>query len=333
MLVAGVMATGTSVAQETVPLRTRDLTPQIAIFGLPAWEVGLGDWRSEFSFTADIANRYRLVHKGGEELVFDGESWRTSFSYRRRIGGRWSIGVELPLYRHSGGFIDDFIDAWHSFFGMPDGNRNLRAEDQLRSLYSDRGSTVFLLTEPRGGVGDMQISVARALGGPDGWLVRAVVKRPAGDAGRLTGSGGTDVSGSAFKQHAGRFAGNPAGIDWGAGLLLIGEADVFAARHEDRVVFGTFGGGWRTLPRLGLKAQLDLHSRFCDSSLDEMGKDSIQASVGDWLALGERRWLSLAVSEDLIVRSAPDFSVHIDFSPSDRQTKRSTILPGLCCAR
>ena len=156
--------------------------------------------------------------------------------------------------------------------------------------------------------------MARALGGPGGWLVRAVVKRPTGDAGGLTGSGGTDVSVSVFKQHAGGFAGNPAGIYWGAGLLLIGEPDVFAARLEDRVVFGTFGGGWRPLPRLGLKAQLDFHNRFYDSSLDEMGNDSIQASVGGWLALGECRRLSLAVSEDLIVGSAPDFSVHIDFS-------------------
>ncbi|MCY3729789.1 MAG: DUF3187 family protein [Rhodospirillaceae bacterium] len=314
VLIAGVIAAETSVAQETVPLRTRNLSPPIAIFGLPAWEVGLGDRRGEFAVATEIANHNQLAHKGEEELVFDGETWRTTFSYRRRVGRRWSIGVELPLYRHSGGFIDDFIDAWHSFFGMPDGNRNLRAEDQLRYLYSDRGSTPFLLTEPRSGVGDMQISVGRALGGPGGWLVRAVVKRPTGDAGRLTGSGGADVSISAFKQHPGRFAGDPAGIYWGAGLLLMGEPDVFAARHEDRVLFGTFGGGWRPLPRLGLKAQLDFHSRFYDSSLDEMGKDSIQVSVGGWLAFGERRRLSLAVSEDLIVDSAPDFSVYVEFN-------------------
>ena len=314
VLVAGVTVAGTSVAQETAPLRTRNLSPPIAIFGLPAWEVGLGDRRGEFAVATEIANHYQLGHKGEEELVFDGETWRTSFSYRRRVGRRWSIGVELPVYRHSGGFVDDLVDAWHSFFPLPDGDRNLRAEDQLRYHYSDRGSTAFLLTEPRSGVGDMQISVARAFGGPGGWLVRAVVKHPTGDAGALTGSGATDVSVSAFKQRPRTFAGDPAGIYWGAGLLLMGEPHVFAARHEDRVVFGTFGGGWRPLPRLGLKAQLDFHSRFYDSSLDEMGKDSIQASVGGWLALGERRWLSLAVSEDLIVHSAPDFSVHVGFS-------------------
>ena len=80
MLVAGVMAAGISVAQETMPLRTRNLSPPIAIFGVPAWEVELGDRRGEFSVATELANHYRLGHKGEEELVFDGETWRTSFS-------------------------------------------------------------------------------------------------------------------------------------------------------------------------------------------------------------------------------------------------------------
>ena len=313
-LVLATLALGSAHAQETVPFRTRNLSPLVSIFGLPAWEIGLGDERSEFAVVGEVGNHYRLARKGEEELVFDGETWRTSFFYRHRIRERWSVGFEVPLYRHSGGFVDDLVDAWHSFFRLPDGNRNLREEDQLRFLYNDRGANVYFRDQPSSGIGDVQISFARELDGADGLLLRAVLKLPTGDAADLTGSGGTDLSLSVLKRTPKRFVGDAAGIYWGAGLLMIGEPDVFAARNEDWVVFGMFGGSWRPLPRLGLKAQLDFHTRFYDSDLDEMGKDSIQASIGGWWSLDERRRLNFAVSEDLIVRTAPDVSLHVDFS-------------------
>ncbi|MEE9570956.1 MAG: DUF3187 family protein, partial [Gammaproteobacteria bacterium] len=65
---------------------------------------------------------------------------------------------------------------------------------------------------------------------------------------------------------------------------------------------------------VGLKLQLDYHSRFYDSALVELGTDSIQASIGGWWALDDRRTLNFALSEDLTVRTAPDLSVHLDFS-------------------
>ena len=314
VLAVGVFATAGVYAQETVPLRTRNLSPLVSIFGLPAWEAGLGDERSEFAVVGEIGNHYRIAARGEEQLVFDGETWRTSFFYRRRIHERWSVGVEIPLYRHSGGFVDDLVDSWHSLLNLPDGNRNLRPEDQLRYLYNDRGATAYFLEQPSSGVGDMQISVARELGSEGDLLLRAVLKLPTGDADILTGSGAADLSVSLLKQSARMFVGDPAGIYWGAGLLVVGEPDVFAARSRDWVAFGVFGGSWRPRPRLGLKAQLDFHTRFYDSDLDEMGKDSVQASMGGWWSLDERRRLSFAVSEDLVVKTSPDVSIHIGFS-------------------
>lgn len=313
-LFVGLLGVGVAYPQETVPLRTRNLSPLVSIFGLPAWEIGLGDERSEFAVVGEIGNHYRLASKGEEELVFDGETWRTSFFYRHRVLERWSVGFEIPLYRHSGGFVDDLVDAWHSFFRLPDGNRNLRPEDQLRYLYNDRGETTYFLDQPSSGIGDVQISVARELDGADGLLLRAVLKLPTGDAADLTGSGGTDLSVSVLKRSPRTFVGDSAGIYWGAGLLMIGEPDVFATRHEDWVVFGMFGGSWRPFPRIGLRAQLDFHSRFYDSELEEMGKDAIQASIGGWWSLDERRRVNFAVGEDLVVKTSPDVSIHVDFT-------------------
>ena len=100
----------------------------------------------------------------------------------------------------------------------------------------------------------------------------------------------------------------------GLGLMKVGEPEFLARRSEDWAGLGVVGGSWQLLPKIGLKAQLDFHSRFYDSALDELGKESIQISIGGWWALDDRRTLSFSINEDLIVRTAPDVSLHLSFS-------------------
>ena len=104
------------------------------------------------------------------------------------------------------------------------------------------------------------------------------------------------------------------GYYWGLGVIRLGDPEFLAARSEDWAVLGLLGGSWQPFEKIGLKAQLDFHSHFYDSDLNELGKDSIQASIGGWWAIDDRRTLSFAVNEDLVVRTAPDVSLHLDFS-------------------
>jgi len=314
VLVIGLLITGTTYAQQVDPFRTRNLSPLIAVFGLPAWESGLGERHREFSVVSEIGNHYLLGGQEKEELVLDGETWRTSLFYRSRLGDQWIVGVELPFYQHSGGFMDDVVDSWHSFFRLPDGNRNLRMEDQLRFLYRNNGVTGYFLDKKSSGIGDIQFSFSRQLRGENGLILKGTLKLPSGDADLLTGSGGTDFSLSVFQQNQDMFVGVPAGVYWGAGLLRINDPALFTDRHKEWITFGTLGVGWSVLPKLGLKLQFDMHSKFYDSELDAMGKLSIQVSMGGWWSFDERRRLNIAIGEDLIVKTAPDISIHVDFN-------------------
>jgi hypothetical protein len=307
-------AMGPARAQETDPLRTRNLSPLVSIFGLPAWEADLGTEAGEVAVVGEIASHFRLAEKGSERLVLDGETWRVGLFYKRRLGERWSVGVEVPVYRQWGGILDDVIDAWHSAFNLPEGNRNRRPDDQLEFRYEDQGASGYFLDAPSSGLGDIQVSLARQVGSDGAFTLRAAVKLPTGDADLLAGSGAADFSLTLLKQAPATWRSKPGGLYWGAGVMKVGEPDFFAERSEDWVVFGVFGGSWRVYPRLGLKAQLDLHSRFYDSALDELGRDSIQASIGGYWVLDERRRLDFAINEDLVVRTAPDVSLHVGFS-------------------
>jgi len=298
-------------AEEVSPFDMPNLSPPVAVFGLPAWDGRPSGGRSELRISTVVANHYVLSGNGHEELLIDGETWRMNLLYRRRFGEAWTVSVDVPWYRHSGGFLDDAIDAWHEFTNLPDGNRNLRGEDELRYLYKVGGQDRYLFERVRQGVGDVRAGLSRRFGMEGRFTLKVAAKLPTGDRGALTGSGATDLSLSFLRRHPRAIGGAPAGIYWGAGAVRVGETEVFSLRGDDWVAFGVLGVGWQPLQRVGFKIQLDAHSNYFSSTLDELGASAVQASLGGWWEADSGRIVTFAFSEDLVVESAPDFGIHI----------------------
>ncbi len=84
------------------------------------------------------------------------------------------------------------------------------------------------------------------------------------------------------------------------------QSTILPEQQRQTVAFGTVGGSWQLLFRLSLKAQLDGHtSLYSGSSLEELS-ESLQRILGGTLGLSGSTALDIAVSEDLVVNSAPD---------------------------
>ena len=298
-------------SQEVSPFDMPNLSPPVAVFGLPAWDGRISGDRSELGIATAVANHYILSGNGHEELLLDGETWRLNLLYRRRFGEAWTMSVDVPWYRHSGGFLDDAVDAWHGFTNLPDGSRNLRGEDELKYLYKVGGQHPYLFEQARQGIGDVRVGLSRTLGVEGRFTLKAAAKFPTGDRGALTGSGAADVSLSLLRRHPRTVGGAPAGIYWGAGAVRVGTSEVFSLHSEDWVAFGVLGAGWQPLQRVGFKLQLDAHSNYFSSALNELGASAVQASLGGWWEADSGRIVTFAFSEDLVVKSAPDFGVHI----------------------
>ena len=299
-------------AEEVSPFDIPNLSPQVAVFAVPTWDGRISDAHNEFGVTTAVGNHYVLAGNGHEELLIDGETWRLNLLYRRRFGELWTVSVDVPWYRHSGGFLDDAVDAWHGLTNLPDGNRNRRGEDELLYLYKTGGQRRYLFDEASHDIGDVQFGLSRTFGAEGGTTLKATLKAPTGDRGTLTGSGATDLAFSILSRQPRMIGGAPAGIYWGVGAVRLGESDVFSLRSQDWVAYGVFGVGWQPFGRVGFKAQLDAHSNYYSSALDELGSSAVQASVGGWWKSDSGRTLTIAFSEDLIVKSAPDFGIHIN---------------------
>jgi hypothetical protein len=293
--------------QGAEPLRIRNLNPLVAVFGLPSWDVI--DSGSRFDATLELANHYRFSAAGGEQLVLNGETLRTTVSFTHAFGEGWSAGIDWPLYRLSGGVLDDAIDGWHSTFQLPDGGRNARPDGQLLFVLADRAGP-FLTIEPAvSGCGDAQLKIAHDVGGGR-FVAQASLKLPTGDPDLLLGSGSTDVAFTLLRSQALSGPTRPAGYYWGVGLMYVGRPERIDYDANRWAYTGIVGGTLQRWPRAGLKAQLDFHSAFYDSPLEEIGSGAIEATIGAWVERGKTE-LEFAIVEDLEVSTAPDVVVQV----------------------
>lgn len=296
-------------AQHAVPLQIRNLNPAVAIFGLPAWDVPFDG--TEVAATLEVANHYRFSTRGNDRLILDGETVRTTVAFSHGFANGWSIGAELPYYRIGGGVLDDLIDGWHSAFGLPDGGRNARPEGELLFELADANGAFLAFATPQSGIGDVQLKAARSIGRDGGFVVQGIVKLATGDADVLMGSGSVDVAVTLLRARelAGRR--RAASYYWGLGVVHVGDPDRIAFPAEDWAYTAILGGTWQPWPKFGLKAQLDFHSAFYDTPLEELGEDAIQVTFGAWRPAGRRGTLEFALVEDLEVSTAPDVVVQV----------------------
>jgi hypothetical protein len=133
---------------------------------------------------------------GETAFVLDGETLRAVLGASWGAAPGLEIGIEVPLLRHGGGFLDPAIDWYHDRFGFSDGGRAAFDQGLFHAGYVGDGGG-FLLTGGSSGLGDIVLSAKAALlrgRGSTPWLSGSVaVKLPTGDPDRLLGSGSTDV--------------------------------------------------------------------------------------------------------------------------------------------
>lgn len=289
------------------PIPTSNRIPFIATHGLPPARSAflLPSGRTQISLHADAANTSIVDGQGAQSTIIDGETHRLELAFRRGIGSGWEIGANLPVLRHSGGFLDRPIEEWHNIFGLPSGNRDRLPRNRL--LFSQRNpdGRAFLLDSNAAGVGDLQLLVSRQLA--DGLALRTSLKLPTGDSGLLTGSGATSLSSSlhasgAFTQR----------LHWhvSAGLLFSGSSEVLQSHAESTVAFGSTTLAWRAVDSLVLKAQLDTHTAVYKGTGEPLNRATFQLSIGAAFAVAPNWTLDIGFSEDVAVETAPDIVFH-----------------------
>lgn len=302
------------------PFKTRNMSPVIQIFGLPAPQGGqlTPAGRAEMTLALETANNFTWDKADGESVWFDGETSRASLFFNYGIAPNWEFGLEVPLISHNTGIFDSFIEGWHDAFGLPQNGRKDTPRRQLDYTYERNGSSPELDMGDTGtGIGDLSLHlgyqlIADSPGNRRALSLRAGVKLPTGDSDRLRGSGATDVHLRLALTDAESLGRYNLTLFASGGILWLAEGDVLSDQQRDFVEFGSVGLDWRPWPVLSFKLQVDGHSSFYrDSNLDQIDSPSAQLAMGGTVYFTEVDTIDLCVTEDIMVDTASDVVFHV----------------------
>jgi len=298
-------------AASASPFPTRDQNPLLAGFGLPTPMPARIDSSDQWSFAADFNWGSSAIVQANagesprESLVVDGETRELRLSAARGFAKRFAFQLQLP-YRYTGaGSLDNFIDNWHDFFGLPQGARPSLPVDAIHIRYRRDGATLIDLRSAQSGLADLHAAAGYQWLATQSTSIAAWLdlKLPTGDADKLTGSGAADASLLVAAEH--RFSER-----WSmfgqVGLSYLGKGDLLPDQQRDAVGSALLGVDIRVWRGLGFKLQLDAHTGAFDRThLDYLGDATLLTIGGDYrFASG---WLlDIGVSEDVAVDAAPD---------------------------
>jgi hypothetical protein len=304
---------------EIVPFDSFNQSPLIGIYGLP----GIGNFlllpagATEVGMNATLSNNFAINENQGEKIVLDGETTRFTLTIRHAFSPYLEFGVKVPYIVQGGGFMDNFIEGYHSTFGIPQGDRRKAPTNRLLYWYRKNGIDKVLVNSFGSGFGDIQVATAlqlyedRKVG--RGLSLNFDVKLPTGDSHQLMGSGNTDFSlwltgGTDLGTAAGKWTAYGA-----AGLLYMTDGDVLPDQQKSCVSFGSIGLGWIPLSWLALKIQTDAHTAFYNhSDLRQVGINSVQFTAGVTAALWAGSTIDISIGEDLVSSTSPDFVLYLN---------------------
>jgi len=312
----------TAAGAELGPFNTFDQSPVVQIYGLPAQESAtvLPKGGNLGRIALDVASNNAIDNSSRESILLDGESWRTTLTVRRGFYDRFEAGIDLPIVAVGGGVLDSFIESWHDFFGLPQGGRKEEPRNRLSYRYVNDGEERLHVVDSRVGIGDLRLHGGYQLyeDRADGRAValRASLKLPTGESGRLLGSGSTDLALWLSGQQDIPFESLGSAAVWGSlGGLAKSRGDVLPDQQRYLVGFGTFGAGWSPWRPVAFKVQVSGHTPFYNGSdLEELNAFSLLLLTGGTVAFTDTASLDIGVSEDVMVNRSPDVAFHLAFS-------------------
>lgn len=297
-------------------LRTHN--PFLQIYGLPPFQTASLATGGEVQYrtTFDIANHADSSNSQGETVTIDGESYFFTLSMRRGVTKWLELGFDLPLVWHSSGVFDNAIERWHKIWGLSNSERT-RPSNELLFRYERDGASLYELSAPVSGPGDLQLTAAVPLkrkDGIDGYAVslRSSLKLPTGDEKELLGSGATDFSLGLYASRTGIFSWPDLSVSGFAGILWLGKGELFTDVQERTVAFGGVAGAWRATDRLSIAAQVYAQDNYLKSALNDIGGKTVQATFGGTYNFPDQAVsLSLALVEDLVTDTVSDVALHL----------------------
>ena len=304
------------IAQSDVrPFASHNQSPLIHSFGLLSAESGLVTAKNKFQLisTINLASNSTNAQTPNEIVYFDGEMFRLDLDLRYGLSENFEIGLNIPIVKHSSGFMDSSIDGFHSFLGLSGGARAGTPQGEIWYAYIQDENSYFNIYEDSFGVGDLSLRLAYQLirAKRHNLAFRTNLKFNTGKKENLIGSGTLDLSFQLSGQTK-SIGERPVYFFYSLGYLNIGKGSLLDEIQVHHVMLGSLALAVRVNKWLAPKMQFDYHSRiFKNSQTQELSGYGLQFLLGSDFILSKKFILTAGFSEDVKINNSPDFVFHL----------------------
>lgn len=292
------------------PLQVKNQYPIFLHAGQPYFEKALIE--DSFSVSLSHSSTYTVQSSGRWVIHLDMEITEINFRYKWRMKGPVEFGIDIPVLILSGGFMDGFLETYHSTFGLPDYGRSERPLNEF--LYEIKRDGVLLVKGRTGtGLGDMRVTIKRPLITSEGLNVsiKGDIEFPTGSVKDGYGNGSMDAGVSVLLDK---------GVSGSAILYLnlgvVWPGDVRGYERIDLKDFVYGGVALEAMVRENLSLLVQLQGQsplYPDTDLLAVDRAAYLLSLGGRYYSGGRSRVEFSLTEDINTAGAPDFILNITY--------------------
>ncbi len=267
----------------------------------------------ENSFSASLSHSstYTVQNSSSWIINMDMEITELNFRYKRIIKDVVEFDMDIPLLAFSDGFMDGFLDEYHSTFGLPDYGRNNRPKNDF--LYEIRRDGALVIKGKTGiGLGDIRLAVKKPLIVSDGFSlsINGDVELPTGSAKKGYGNGNLDAGISVLLDKG---ISESVMTYWNFGAVFPGDVKGYQKIDLENFIHGGVAVEAAVKKNFSLLCQLQGQSRIYPKT------DLIAVDRAAYLLIFGGRYYSgkhsfeLSLAEDINTSGAPDFIINLSY--------------------
>ncbi len=292
-----------------VGLSTRDQNPIFQAYYLPSIELN-SDQGWQVSHSVYLTSAFQNNQQSNETLILDVENYRYDFSVAYQQD-KWRLSATLPFIFNEDGSFDGAIEDWHDLFGLPQGGRTSRPNNQLDIIYTRNGETFFSQTQPTNDIGDIAVSLSYSLAKSNRNLsaISFAIELPTGSEKNISGNEAVDVALWLSQAYQSSKLTSLYGL---FGVSLPGKGGQLEPLQGSAVWVGQIGIEHQLYPDWSAIVQFDAHTAFIEGSQLRALGNSVQIQIGLRVnKITQDHDIDLFFSEDILVGSAPDITAGV----------------------
>jgi hypothetical protein len=291
------------------PLQVKN---QFPLF-LPINQPYLESASTESSFSLSLSHSSVFVMEDSAHWAghLDLELTELDLRYRRDIPDLFEVGIDLPVLRATGGFMDRPLTWYHRTFGFPDYGRNTRPRNEFLYEVKKDGAFVIRGDKDSVGFGDIRLTVKKKIMVTDLVIsIMADLELPTGDARIGYGSGSID---GAIAVLLDKDLGAETRLYANLGAVFPGDLKAYQTvklRHFFYAGTGIESLVWKNL---SLLAQLMVQtSPYPKTGISQIDNTAVILALGGRYYVGAGCF-ELSLTEDANTSGAPDFILNFSF--------------------